>query len=247
MHKFSSLDVYPKTLREFRERTLSGAVISIVCTSLIAILACIEMADFVRIKKHDRLFVDTSRGQQLRINLNISFPALPCSVISLDALDLSGNHAPDHSRTITKMRLDKKGFLMPPAPPTPPTPEPAARFGSGGRRLLFETHGGAAAAAGGGGAVADGTRGAGSVQHHEQKPASGQGGLRLLDGKLDTRQLGRPDVLLSKLLAELLPSVFDDKEARHPRLGSAILFLSLRLHLTLALRLALRSARAGGR
>ena len=53
--RFASLDVYPKTLSEFRNRTASGGIVSVVCVSLIALLAIIEFADFVRVKK-DALF-----------------------------------------------------------------------------------------------------------------------------------------------------------------------------------------------
>jgi len=42
--------------------------------------------------------VDTTRGSKIRINLNMTFPALPCSTITLDTLDISGA-APDVTRT----------------------------------------------------------------------------------------------------------------------------------------------------
>ena len=90
MVRLSSFDVYPKTLQEFRERTMTGAVVSLVCAVLIVLLAGIELADFLTVKKSEHLFVDTSRGKPLQININITFPALPCSVISLDTLDVSG-------------------------------------------------------------------------------------------------------------------------------------------------------------
>ena len=96
-------------------RTLAGAVVSITCTALIVLLSLIDIADFAIVKKTDHLFVDTTRSQHLRININISFPALPCSVISLDTLDLSGNHAPDQQRSIKKVRLDGKGNWLPPS------------------------------------------------------------------------------------------------------------------------------------
>ena len=180
MVRFSSFDVFPKTLQEFRRRTLTGAIVSITCTVLIALLVCVEFVDFIRVKKSDHLFVDTSRGQQLRINVNITFPALPCSVISLDTLDLSGNHAPDHMRSIVKSRIDGHGRIIRDAGGAP------GQAAAGGRKLLF---------AGG-------------------PPSGGKGGLKLPDGRpFDARQFGRNDLMLSKLLSELLPTVFDDKEA----------------------------------
>ena len=109
MVSFASLDVYPKTLKEFRQRTASGAAVSIACAILIFVLSAIEIADFVQVfvpriptpaaaapfhpsaraQVHtlDHLFVDTSRGQQMRINVNISFPALPCSGAPVCASD----------------------------------------------------------------------------------------------------------------------------------------------------------------
>ena len=201
--RFSSFDVYPKTLSEFRNKTLTGAVVSLTCTVLIALLAFVEIADFVSVKSTKHLIVDTSRGQRLRINLNITFPALPCSVISLDTLDLSGNHAPDQQRTIAKWRLDAAGHRLPPSPPVPPQ---AATMH--GRRLLFDAHsqpGGAAA----GGAAAGGA-GHGAAGHGA---GAGAGAAGALAKRPDLRQLGKPDMLLSKLLAEILPSVLDDKEA----------------------------------
>ena len=104
--RLATFDVYPKTLSEFRQRTLTGAAVSIACTLLIAVLTVIEVADYLQVKQDDHLFVDTSRGQQLRINLNVTFPALPCSVLSLDTLDVSGNHAANIMQNIHKVRLD---------------------------------------------------------------------------------------------------------------------------------------------
>ncbi len=145
--RFASLDVYPKTLQEFRQRTYTGAIVSIVCAVLIVLLTCYEVLDFVQVraacdsgdarvgryrppnpdpprptqvKKHDHLFVDTSRGQQLRININITFPSLPCS----------GPH-PAPTRRAPAHPLTRRA---PPAPSTsnhapsdpPPTPPRAS-------------------------------------------------------------------------------------------------------------------------
>jgi hypothetical protein len=47
--KFSQFDVFPKTLQEFRHRTQTGAVVSIVCAVLIALLTMVELSDFIRV------------------------------------------------------------------------------------------------------------------------------------------------------------------------------------------------------
>lgn len=193
--RFSSFDVYAKTLPEFRHRTLTGAVVSISTVGLIVILALGEIADFASVKREDHLFVDTTRGEQLRINLNITFPALPCSVISLDTLDLSGNHAPEQHNTIAKTRLDGNGNGLPQEALSERSQSKHA--GVGDRRLLFDVQD-AAGKGGAGGSAASGAN-AGSTGQAGKKP--------------DLKQFGNQNVLLHKLLAELLPSVFDDREA----------------------------------
>ena len=63
----------------------------------------------LQVHQQDKLSVDTSRGGKLRINVNITFPSLPCSVLSLDALDLSGNAAGPMTN-MKKLRLDERGL-----------------------------------------------------------------------------------------------------------------------------------------
>jgi hypothetical protein len=134
--RFAALDVYPKTLAEFRQRTTSGAIVSITCAALILLLTIVEVADFVMVTTDDHLFVDSTRGSTLRINLNISFPALPCSTLTLDTLDVSGNHAPDLMRHVTKSRLDKDGRRL-----TTVLEPHGGGDGAPGRRPLSVEHG----------------------------------------------------------------------------------------------------------
>ncbi|GKC16610.1 endoplasmic reticulum-Golgi intermediate compartment protein 3-like protein, partial [Tanacetum coccineum] len=56
-----------------------------------------------------KLIVDTSRGERLRINFDIVFPALPCSLLSLDAMDISGEEHLDIKHDIYKKRIDANG------------------------------------------------------------------------------------------------------------------------------------------
>ncbi|CAI5521044.1 unnamed protein product, partial [Closterium sp. Naga37s-1] len=61
---------------------------------------------------HEEMAVDkTPRDEKLDVYLNISFPSLPCNVISLDALDMSGNHEVDIATNMYKIRLDRHGQL----------------------------------------------------------------------------------------------------------------------------------------
>jgi len=53
--------------------------------------------------------VDTSRGEKLRINMDVTFPDLPCGYVSVDAMDVSGEHQLDVEHNIFKKRLAPDG------------------------------------------------------------------------------------------------------------------------------------------
>ncbi|KAL3725547.1 hypothetical protein ACJRO7_030558 [Eucalyptus globulus] len=56
--------------------------------------------------------VDTSRGEHLRVNFDFTFPALACSMLSLDAMDIGGEQHPDGKHDIIKRRLDSHGQVI---------------------------------------------------------------------------------------------------------------------------------------
>jgi len=102
-------DAYPKTLEDFRVRTFSGAAVSIVSGLFILWLFISEFVYYLSVEVKPELFVDTSRGEKLRINMDITFHNLPCGYLSLDAMDISGEHQLDVDHNIFKKRLDKLG------------------------------------------------------------------------------------------------------------------------------------------
>ena len=74
-----SMDVYPKTLDDFKERTHSGAIVSILSCSVIFMLIVSEFRAYMSPTMSDHLHVDTTRGERIRINLNVTFPRMPCA------------------------------------------------------------------------------------------------------------------------------------------------------------------------
>jgi hypothetical protein len=51
------------------------------------------------------MFIDINRGgEKLRVNLDISFPAMPCDLISLDVQDVMGTHHLDVEGELYKKR-----------------------------------------------------------------------------------------------------------------------------------------------
>jgi hypothetical protein len=103
------LDVYPKTLDDFKERTGSGAVVSLVSLSVIALLVISELSAYLTPTTVDHLYVDSSRGERIKVNLNITFPNMPCAGMSLVAMDVAGEQQIDVVSNIIKTRRTLAG------------------------------------------------------------------------------------------------------------------------------------------
>ncbi|XP_012262644.2 endoplasmic reticulum-Golgi intermediate compartment protein 3 isoform X2 [Athalia rosae] len=57
----------------------------------------------------EELFVDTSRGSKLRINLDLIVPTISCDLLSLDAMDTTGEQHFQIDHNVFKRRLDLDG------------------------------------------------------------------------------------------------------------------------------------------
>lgn len=67
---------------------------------LIAILAMAEVRNYMTPKFKEHMIVDTSLGQQLRININITFHSLTCNEVqSSHTTPLSASHSSSASST----------------------------------------------------------------------------------------------------------------------------------------------------
>ncbi|KAM7251118.1 hypothetical protein ACFE04_023001 [Oxalis oulophora] len=91
-NKLKSLDAYPKVNDDFYSRTLAGLYLHTVTET--------------------KLLVDTSRGEKLRINFDVTFPSIRCSLLSLDATDISGEKHYDIKHDIIKRRINAHGDVI---------------------------------------------------------------------------------------------------------------------------------------
>eukprot|EP01119_Soliformovum_irregulare_P003075 TRINITY_DN13373_c0_g1_i1.p1 TRINITY_DN13373_c0_g1~~TRINITY_DN13373_c0_g1_i1.p1 ORF type:complete len:387 (-),score=108.40 TRINITY_DN13373_c0_g1_i1:25-1185(-) len=112
LKNLKTFDAYPKTLEDFRVRTTSGATVSIIAGLFIVWLFISELSAYLTLDVRPELFVDTTRGEKLRINVDMVFHNLPCSYLSVDAMDISGDHQLDVDHNIFKKRLDTNGNPM---------------------------------------------------------------------------------------------------------------------------------------
>ena len=49
---------------------------------------------------------------KLTINLNLTFSHIPCDLLSIDAMDVSGEHQNDVVKGVKKLRLNKDGHVI---------------------------------------------------------------------------------------------------------------------------------------
>jgi len=115
--KLKNFDAYPKTVDDFRIKTYTGAIVSIVSGIFILWLFFSQVNLYLSTDIHHELFVDTTRGEKLKINMDVIFHHLPCAYLSLDAMDVSGEHQFDVAHNIFKKRLSSTGSPIIESPP----------------------------------------------------------------------------------------------------------------------------------
>lgn len=112
LNKLRNLDAYPKINEDFYSRTLSGGLITLVSSIAILLLFFSELNSYLYAVTESKLTVDTSRGETFRVNFDVSFPNLACSILSVDAMDISGEQHYDIRHDITKKRIDQLGNVI---------------------------------------------------------------------------------------------------------------------------------------
>ncbi|CAA6658263.1 unnamed protein product [Spirodela intermedia] len=101
--KLKSVDFY----RDLTEASLSGAGLSIVAALSIMFLFGMELNDYLTVSTTTSIVVDKSRdGEFMRIDFNISFPALSCEFASVDVSDILGTNRLNITKTIRKFSID---------------------------------------------------------------------------------------------------------------------------------------------
>jgi len=113
---FSSLkgiDAFGKTMEDVKVKTRTGAFLTILSAAVILSFTMIEFFDYRRVNVDTSIVVDRSRGEKLTVNMNITFPRVPCYLLSLDVMDVSGELQSDISHNILKTRLTAEGVPVP--------------------------------------------------------------------------------------------------------------------------------------
>ncbi|EES03808.1 hypothetical protein BDA96_03G365300 [Sorghum bicolor] len=107
-----SLNAFPHAEEHLLKKTYSGAVVTILGLLVMITLFVHELQFYLTTYTVHQMSVDLKRGETLPIHINMSFPSLPCEVLSVDAIDMSGKHEVDLHTNIWKLRLDKYGHII---------------------------------------------------------------------------------------------------------------------------------------
>lgn len=107
--KIKSVDFYRKIPRDLTEASLSGAGLSILAAFSMIFLFGMELNDYMRVSTSTSIVVDqSSDGDFLRIDFNMSFPALSCEFASVDVSDVLGTNRLNITKTVRKYSIDSR-------------------------------------------------------------------------------------------------------------------------------------------
>lgn len=105
MKRFTRLDAFTKTVEDARVRTTSGGIVTISSLLVILYLLLVEWNDYRRVIVKPELIVDKGRGEKMEIHMNITFPRIPCELLTLDVMDVSGDVQSGIIHGVNKVRL----------------------------------------------------------------------------------------------------------------------------------------------
>ncbi|CAM8986943.1 hypothetical protein QQ045_007347 [Rhodiola kirilowii] len=104
--KLKSVDFYRKIPRDLTEASLSGAGLSIVAALAMILLFGMELSNYFAVSTTTSVIVDRSLdGDFVRIEFNISFPALSCEFASVDVSDVLGTNRLNITKTVRKFSI----------------------------------------------------------------------------------------------------------------------------------------------
>lgn len=109
---FKGFDAYTKVRDDMKVQTVSGAAVSLVTILFVIILFFTEISRYLTGESVYGARVDTLRAEEmLPIYFDVSFPHIPCAVLSLDAMDVGGTRQLDvMNHNVNKQDIDQKGL-----------------------------------------------------------------------------------------------------------------------------------------
>ncbi|CAA91773.1 COPII-coated vesicle component Erv46 [Schizosaccharomyces pombe] len=105
-------DAFQKTVEDARIKTASGGLITLVSGLIVIFIVLMEWINYRRVIAVHEIIVNPSHGDRMEINFNITFPRIPCQILTVDVLDVSGEFQRDIHHTVSKTRLSPSGEII---------------------------------------------------------------------------------------------------------------------------------------
>lgn len=106
-----SFDLFQKvTVDNSSKSTIPGAVMSLMAISIMIFVLFKQLNEYFfipLIEKETIIFQDEEMTSTVQVNIGLTFPKLPCSIISVDQEDLVGHHRLNIQDTLSKVPIDK--------------------------------------------------------------------------------------------------------------------------------------------
>lgn len=104
--------MFPKVDSEYTIRTDTGGAASLVAFCIIGVLVMSEVVAWKSGNSvtSEHIRVDTSLGQKMRVNLNVTFPSLACEDLHVDVMDVAGDSQLNVEESMEKRRLNMRGL-----------------------------------------------------------------------------------------------------------------------------------------
>ncbi|CAM9197181.1 unnamed protein product [Choristocarpus tenellus] len=113
VRKVKMFDVYARVDEDLGVKTESGAAVTVGFWILMLLMVWGEVSAYLeKIPDREHLVIDPTMGQKLRINLNITFHAISCLDLHLDAMDVAGENQMDIEHGMLKQRLTSSGIAV---------------------------------------------------------------------------------------------------------------------------------------
>ncbi|CAI5716074.1 unnamed protein product [Hyaloperonospora brassicae] len=106
------LDAYPKTIEEFKVRTLQGGLFSLAAVACVSLLLVSELRFYFSTDTVDKMVVDGGRNHPMAIHFDVEFPSMPCAIVALESADMAGSVHHDIEHDVEKTRLDRQGLAL---------------------------------------------------------------------------------------------------------------------------------------
>uniref|UniRef100_A0A7N0T4K7 Endoplasmic reticulum-Golgi intermediate compartment protein 3 n=1 Tax=Kalanchoe fedtschenkoi TaxID=63787 RepID=A0A7N0T4K7_KALFE len=103
------LDAYPEINEDFYSRTFSGGFLTVVLSVVMLLIFVSELSLYLHTVTKTQLIVDTTRGEMLKVYFDVTFADIPCSLLIVNSMDISGERHLDIRHDIVKKRIDALG------------------------------------------------------------------------------------------------------------------------------------------